>query len=312
MERQTFLACAIGAVCLASTSFSQAETLEKIKFVYLKTDSMVAVFHAERKGYFKDEGIDMEMIPVQGGPASAMAVSSGTAQIGFSASPPIIIAREQGQPFKMIVGMDWERTPDKFLAPLIASKRSGIKNLSELAGKTILTGPPGGLCELGFRDWLTKAGVAWGDVKILTNPFPQHQAMLADASCTPEPFYSALTLSKVKPVVLASGMLAEEKRKYTTAGLFSSDTWIEKNPEAILKVRRAIARSLKDLATDPGPIKPILVDEFRLPVADVLKPNLSFTLDLMPSDLEPIVEGMKRTGMINSNLVAADVVAMVK
>jgi hypothetical protein len=32
----------------------------------------------------------------------------------------------------------------------------------------------------------------------------------------------------------------------------------------------------------------------------------------MPADLEPMVEGMKRTGMIKSNLVAADVVAVVK
>lgn len=292
-----------------------AQAQDKVKFAYLKTTTMVPFFYAEQKGYFKAEGVDLELVPVQGGPAAAAAVASGSAQIGYAAPTPIIIARDQNQPYRFIFALQWERTPDQLWGPMIASERSGIKSFKDVAGKTILTGPPGGLCELAWRDWLAKNNVAWSSVKVLTNPFPQHQAALevgnADAACTPDPFFTSIKGSKVKPVVLGMGYLAEEKRRYMIDGVFSTDTWIAANGKAIAAIKRAVSRATKELNGDKPTIRKILVDEFKLPpaVADTMKSDYDPELRMDVADIVPVVEALKRHGMIKPGLKPADVVA---
>lgn len=309
---------ATAAALIGVAAATPVNAQEKVKFAYLKTTSLVPFYYADQKGYFKAEGIDMELIPVQGGPAAAAAVASGTAQIGYAAPTPIIIAREQNQPYKFIFGLQWERTPDQLWGAMLASERSGIKSFKDVAGKTILTGPPGGLCELAWRDWLAKNNVAWSSVKVLTNPFPQHQATLevgnADASCTPDPFYTSIKNSKVNPVLLGMGYLAEEKRRYIIDGIFATDSWIAANGKTIAAIKRAVAKATRELNGDKATIRKILVDDFRLPpaVADTLKSDYELDLRLDAAQLAPVVEAMKRHGMIKPGFAVADVVADVK
>lgn len=287
---------------------------EKIKFAYLRTQVMMPFLYAEQRGYFKQEGIEVEFVPVQGGPAVAAAIASGSAHIGYAAPTPIVMARQEGQPYRFFIGLEWERTPDYLWGPLHASERSGVKSFKELAGKTILVGPPGGLCELAFRDWLAKAGVAWDKVKVLYTPFPQHQAALelgnADAACTPEPFYTAIANSKVKPTLLGMGYLAEEKRKYTIDGLFATEAWIRANPKLIEALKRATARAIKDLNADPQLMRKTLLEDFKLPAAlvDRLRTGFDPELGIQPADFEPVIEAMRRNGMLRQNITAADIV----
>ena len=311
-----FRLAASAAALMLTAQVTHAD--DKVKFAYLKTTSMVPFFYADQKGYFKAEGVDLELIPVQNGPAVAAAVSSGSAQIGYAAPTPILIARDQGQPYKFIIGLQWERTPDQLWGPLIASERSGIKSFKDVAGKTILTGPPGGLCELAWRDWLAKSGVAWTSVKVLTNPFPQHQATLevgnADASCTPDPFYTSIKNSKVKPVLLGMGYLAQEKRRYMIDGIFSTDAWIAANAKTIAAIKRATAKATRELNGNKEVIRKILVDDFRLPVAvaDNLETDYDPELRTDPADLVPVLEALKRHGMVKPGLAVADVISVGK
>lgn len=309
-----WIRCAASLVFgIAATHTAQAD--EKVKLAYLKTTSMLPFYFADQKGYFKSEGLDVELIPVQGGPAVAAAVASGTAQIGYLAPTPIIIARDQGQPYKFFIGLQWERSPDQLWGTLLASERSGIKSFKDVAGKTILAGPPGGLCELAWRDWLAKHNIAWDQVKVLSNPFPQHQAMLelgnADASCTPDPFFTSIKNSKVSPVILGKGYLDDVKQRYMIDGLFSTDSWIASNAKTIAAIKRAVGKATRELNGDKTVIRKLLIEEFRLPpaVVDTLKTDYDPELRMDAADLVPIVEAMKKYGMIKPGLAVADVVA---
>lgn len=288
---------------------------EKVRFAYLKTTNIIPFYYASQKGYFKAEGVDLELIPVQNGPAAAAAVVSGSAQLGDAAPTPIIVARSQNQPFKFVIGVDWERTPDKLYDILIASKRSGVKSIKELAGKTVLMNAPGSLCELAWHEWLGKNGMTIKDVKMLVTPFPQYQAMLelgtADAACSAEPFTTAIKLSKVEPVVLGRGFIAEEKQRYLIEGLFATDAWIEKNKKTIASIKKALTRALTELRSDKKALAAILKSEYRLPppVAEAMPIDLNPQLDVDPADLEPMLAGMLKYGMVKPGLTAADLVA---
>lgn len=301
------------AMCLAAILPETVQAAEKVRFAYLRTQSLAVSFHAKSRGYFKDEGLEVEFIEVQGGPAVGAAIASGSADFGFAAPAPIALARQAGQPFRFFIGLQWERSPDSVWGFLLASERSGVKSLKDLAGKTIIVGPAGGLCELAFRDWLATAGLTLDKVKVLYTPFPQQQAALelgnADAACTVEPFHTAMQNSKVKPVTLAKAFLANQSGTYNVDGLFASEAWLEKNGRVVAALRKALTRARDDMRKDQSIGKRILLEEFKLPAGLVEKlPNADSTISLTAADFKPLIDGMKRNGMLKDSVSERDIV----
>ncbi|HNU10336.1 MAG TPA: ABC transporter substrate-binding protein [Rubrivivax sp.] len=303
-----FLAAALALAC------GPALAQNKVRFAYLKTINIIPFFYANQKGYFKAEGVDLELIAVQGGPAAAAAIASGSADVAYAAPTVVITARAQQQPFRYVIGLDWERTPDRLYDIMLASKRSGVKSFKDLVGKTVLMNAPGSLTEMAWRDWLAKSGMKWSDVKVLVNPFPQNQAMLelgtADAVAGAEPFIASMKRSKVEPVILGRGFLAEETRRYAIDGIFASDTWAAANGKTIAAMKRALAKGVSDLKSDRTLMRKIMIDEYKLKpeVVDSITVPVDPHLDLEAQDLVPVLEAMERTGMVKPGLSASDLV----
>ena len=56
----------------------------KAKLGYMKIVDNASLFIASEKGFFKKEGLELEIVPMVGGAAIAPAVASGDMQIGWS------------------------------------------------------------------------------------------------------------------------------------------------------------------------------------------------------------------------------------
>ncbi len=304
------LICGVALLALLTPAHAQ----QKIRFAYLKSTTLLPFFLADQKGYFKAEGLDLEFIAVAGGPAVAAAIAGGSADIGYAAPTPIAIAREQGQPYRFFIGLEREQFPTALWGHIIASEKSGVKKLPDLAGKTIILGAPGGLCELATREWLAKGGVKWEQIKPLFQPFPQMQAALevgnADAACIIEPFYTGAMASKANPLKLASGYLAEHPKPYTVDGIFATETWIKDNTKAMDGIKRAVLKAGAELAKDKSVLTAILKDEFRFPPAlvDKIRTDYGASVGIAAEDFEPIIAQMKVHGMLKSAITAADLV----
>lgn len=67
----TRLAAAIVALAAFVQAPASAADLSKVRFAYLKTLELMPFFYGQEKGYFKDAGIDLELIAVPGGLPSA-------------------------------------------------------------------------------------------------------------------------------------------------------------------------------------------------------------------------------------------------
>jgi NitT/TauT family transport system substrate-binding protein len=307
-------AAAIAAITLV-LSTPAATAQQTVRFAYLKSTTLIPFFFAQEKGYFKAEGLDIELVAVPGGPAVAAAIAGGSADIGYAAPTPIAIARQGGQPYRFFIGMEREEFKSGLLwGTILASEKSGIKSLADLKGKKVILGPPGGLCELSVREWVTKAGLKWEDVTPLFNPFPQMQAALdvgnADAACIIEPFTTAVQASGVKPVTLARGYLAEHPDRYTVDGIFANEKWLAENTKAVAGIKRAMLKAWQELAKDRPTVETILDKEFRFPKALVDRIKIDFVaqIALAPADFEPIISRMKQHGMLKSDFKAEDLI----
>lgn len=306
------------AMLLALAVPVTASAAEKVRFAYLKTVSLLPFFYATQQGYFTAEGIDMDLIAVPGGPAVGAAIASGSADIGYAAPPPVMIARQQGQPFRFFMALEYEKTPERLWGYIVASKKSGIQSLKEAAGKSVALGPPGGLCELGMRDWLAKAGVAYKDIKPLNNPFPQMPAMLeigtADIACIADPFASAALSAKNPAKLLDRGYLAAYPNTYRIEGLFASETWIAAHPREIAGIKKAFIRAATELKSNVPLVKKLLVDEYKLPPSLIDEKMLDRILDVEPvaSEFQPLADKMYSYGMLSKPLKAEDIIATAK
>lgn len=303
------------ASLLALAAATTASALETVRFAQFKVTTLVPFAYGLEKGYFKDEGIDLQMINVQGGPAAGAAIASGSADIGYSAPPPIVNARIAGQPFRFFMGLEYEKFPDRLWGNMLASGKSGVKSFKDMGGKTMVVGPPGGLCEVGARDWLMKAGVPVESVKFLNNPFPQMQALLetgtADAACVAEPFATAIRTSKIEPNELGLGYLAEVPARYRIEGVFANESWIAANPKVIEGLKRAYVRANKDLVNDPALAKDILRKDYKLP-PNVIEKIVARPIDSVEapaSEFQPMLDAMTRTGVLKAPVKADDLVA---
>ena len=302
---------ALGIIGLAATA---ADAQQKVRFAYLKSTTLIPFFFAVEKGYFKAEGLDIELIAVPGGPAVAAAIAGGSADIGYAAPTPIAIARQAGQPYRFFIGMEREQHPGYLWGTILASEKSGIKSIKELAGKKVILGAPGGLCELAVREWLADGGLKWEQIQPLFNPFPQMQAALdvgnADAACIIEPFTTAVQGSAVKPVTLARGYLAAPPEPYTVDGIFATETWLAANPNVVAAIRRGMLKGWRELAKDRPTVEKILDAEFRFPKSLIERVNFEYTqqLTLRPENFEPIIRAMKKHGMLKPEFKTEDLI----
>jgi NitT/TauT family transport system substrate-binding protein len=175
MRRKLFCgltsAAAIGGTCGIQRS-AAAQALEKLRIVVIPTEIPVSMINANNLGYFKDAGIDAEVIALANGPAAASAVLSGAADIAFSNTLSLVIAYDKGLPVRVVVGTDLHRATNPVQGILAALKSSTMRDGKDLNGKTVSVTAIGSTQYYATRAWADANG---GDSKTIrfvemTNP----------------------------------------------------------------------------------------------------------------------------------------------
>lgn len=304
------IALGLGLSSLAAT----AQTAVKVGG--LRTSTWLTVVHAHKQGYFKDEGLDVELITVNSGPAVVSAVASKSVDIGYTASVPVLFARAQNQPVRIFGAFTYETGSD-YAQWLLASRRSGVQSLKDLPGKTVAVVSMGSVCELMLRDHLAKAGIAFSAIKTIVVPFPQMQAALqlgtADVACTIEPFRTSMTVSPdVGAVQVAAGILQDASQRYALDILFAREDWGNANKETLRRFNRALKKSIREFQDDPARYRRTISEDFKLnpAVVSLMKNELNNRGELVPvpSEIRPLLDGLSRHGLIKTPLTPADVI----
>lgn len=113
-------------------------------------------YTAINNGYFKDEGLDIELILTPGADKVAAAVLSGDVDIGFSGSEVTIYVYNGNQKDYLKTFAQLTQKDGSFLV-----SREKIENftLNDLKGKKVIGGRAGGMPEMTFEWALRKAGI---------------------------------------------------------------------------------------------------------------------------------------------------------
>ncbi|HVC54628.1 MAG TPA: ABC transporter substrate-binding protein [Stellaceae bacterium] len=317
-----FAAALAVLIALAAAHPPPAAAQQTLRLAYLRALTIIPVLDAEQMGYLKKEGLKVELITLNNGPAVVSAVVGGSADIGWAATLPAISAIAQHQPIRAFLTNDFQRWPDQMGTYMVASARSGVKTLAGLKGKTIANNATNGGCDLMIRDQIRAAGIPATAMKMVVLPFPQMKAALelgtVDAVCTIDPFYAAIMHSpQIKPTLLAEGMVANLKQlgSFAVDCYFARADWLDKNKAPAAAFMRALMAADKDLAAHPQKYHQMIVKEFGLPVALANAIPLALNTTSMVAeakDYKPPIDALVRTGLMAKPIPPEDVVFTIK
>lgn len=154
-----FIIAIIMTVSLWGTEKTQAASLTKITVAVPHPSAIIWIpLHvAIGEGYFKDEGLDVNVEAVDGSSQVLQVMSAGKAQFGIPGPGPVLSARARGVDAVFIYNLF-----PKALFGLVVREKSSYTQASQLKGKVIGVGTADG-SEVSFvRPILTEAGLTEG------------------------------------------------------------------------------------------------------------------------------------------------------
>jgi NitT/TauT family transport system substrate-binding protein len=200
------------------------------------------------KGYFKAEGLTVNMQMLGGGAEAVPKLQSGNLDLAVGAWVPFFQAKAGGFPLH-IVANAFETAPGTH--QIIVAQNSPIQTVQDLVGKKMAVNVKHNLATLLVQGTLQPQGVKLDEDKsFVAVPFPNMQAALkngsVDAAQCVEPFCTLAEQAIGARMIadLGTGPMAD----FAVGGWASTESWSKSNPKTEAAFKRAILKAQKDLA----------------------------------------------------------------
>lgn len=214
-------------------------------------------YQALARGFYAEEGLDVEILP--GGPNAQVmtGVATGRAQLGMTNGDDVMVAVSRGVPLKLVAA-EMQRDAQGILF----HAANPIRDLRDLDGKTIMAGAGSVWIQLVQQ----KYGIRFNLQPLVGDlaRFMNDPRFVQQCFVTNEPFFARQRGADVGALLIAH----PGYEPYRV--MFTSDAFLAANPDVVRRFVRASVRGWIDYLTgDPAPgnallrqARPDLSDEF--------------------------------------------------
>jgi NitT/TauT family transport system substrate-binding protein len=285
--------------------------VRKLRVGALPITDLKQLYVADAKGFFRQEGLEVEIQNFEGGATIIPAVQSGSVDLGWSNSISILQARARGLDVRFFAGGLYQG-PGHWTSAIMVGGASPIGTAEQLQGRTLALNTLGNINELVVRAYLDREGLAPGAYELLEVPFPDQPAALeagrVDAAVPTEPF---VTLAE------EGGSRVIESRPFRAIGshpfvaaFFTTDRWLRENPNAAAAFRRAVNKATVYWNDHPDERSEIISRYTQVPAAAAEKIALGEPrTEISPAELQRQIELCHKYGLIPKTFDPADVLA---
>lgn len=206
----------------------------------IKTVSALQFTIAQRKGFFSREGINLAMVPIEGGANNMMAaLDKGTVEITRTATPYLIQAVLKGSEGVAIAGETL--TP---IYSLIAKPE--IKTFADLKGKVVGLSLAVDTISISTRKLMAKNGIKEGDFKVkeLVGT-PARADCLRKGECDAVPLGQPEDFLLMKQGYQRLGVSTDAVPSFLFTVSAVRKSWGEKNQEALVRYVRGLASAFR-------------------------------------------------------------------
>jgi NitT/TauT family transport system substrate-binding protein len=248
-----FKTIGLSAAILVSSSAIAADKVTIIVGGYEKQIYLPAKL-AEGLGYFKAEGIEVELLNEASGVNAENEMLAGAVQgvVGFY--DHCVDLQTKGKQVMSVV--QFSQAPGE--VEMVSNKHPEIKSFADLRGKSLGVTGLGSSTNFLTQYMMVKAGVPLGEFTTLpvgagTTFIATMQQDKIQAGMTTEPTISRLLKNGDARVLVDLRSLEKTKTAlggtYPAASLYMSADWVEKNKPTVQKLANAFVKTLKYIAS---------------------------------------------------------------
>lgn len=278
---------------------------------------------AEEKGYFREEGLNVELKGFGDGPVIQQAVAGGEIDVAYIGAPPVYQWAARGLDAKIIAKVNYGQ------AALITRTDGSIHALSDLRGKRLAGVNRGSGMDVLLRGYVLKEAAGLSpdtDLALSQMPVANMNAALdtgvVDAAFLWEPFISQSLLRGAGRVVFdVNGALPG----YPWYVIAAPAKTLKERPEDLVKLLRANSKAIAFLRENPEEADRIIARSFKLesltaadgsvvpPEAIVgeARKRLGWSAEIEPSDrafIQRLIDYSVALGFLDKRLNVDDII----
>jgi NitT/TauT family transport system substrate-binding protein len=253
---------------------------------------------AERLGYFKEAGVDVEIVDVAGGARALEALVGGSVEVTAGAFDHTIQMQAKNQP---IVGIVLFGRHPSFALAVRNEKATTYRDVRDLKGMKVGVTALGSQTQFMVEYLAIRAGLASSEISFVNvgggaGAIAAIRHGAVDAVVTGEP--ALTTLEASGDVIIVADTRTSDGTIGLFGGLYPSGTmyaragFIDRNPRTIQAFAYAMVRALAwiDQATDVN-IADVLPPEWATPNRDLFLASIRGTRDMFSPDGKFSLEG---------------------
>lgn len=251
MRRITQAVAAAAALALLTTACGGGDDdssdggPDKIKVGVIPIVDTAPIWLGKDKGFFEDEGIDLEIETTTGGAAAVPGVVSGDFDFAFGNVVSLMVGADQGLPLEFVTNGTSSAGKEPDFGAVLVPPDSPIKTPKDLVGKTVSVNNLKNIGDTTIRHSIELDGGDPEDVKFVEVPFPDAPAALdkkqVDAIWVLEPFMSQAIEGGARVVTYN---YLDMSPKLDIAGYFTTKQYIAENKDLVERFTRAMNKSL--------------------------------------------------------------------
>jgi putative hydroxymethylpyrimidine transport system substrate-binding protein len=284
----------------------------KLTLDFYPNPDHAGIYMAQKLGYFKDAGLEVSIETPADPSAPIKELAAGRTDLAISYEPEVLLARDKGLD---VVAVD--ALVDRPLTSMIWLRKSGIKGIGGLRGKTIATaGIP--YQDAYLKTILARAHLSPSDVSPVNVGFGLLPALVGGKAQAMLGGFSNvegvdLRVRGEAPVVTPVDKLGVPT--YDELVLVARRSTLEEDPEPVRLFLAALSRGTKAAVEDPAAAAAALHEANPSLEQKLLEPELAATLPLLahsgPMDTgewTSFIAWMRDNGLISSLPAASEAV----
>ena len=225
------------------------------------------VYTGVQQGFFKEEGLDVTIVPGRGSADAVTKIPSGPADVGFGGIAAVMMAAAETKiPVKAVMSL-YSKQPDA----LFTRADSGVKSLKDMEGKTVAM-PTFSSSNALWPVVLQKNGIKPESIKVIKSDPATLAPMLAQGRV--DATINWVTVGPAFDAVLKQAGKQLSVLPWSQFGLdgygwsvLASDKTIQERPEVLKRYLRAVNKALQFSLKDPQKAAEAL--KAQVPEADV-------------------------------------------